>query len=331
MTDEKALSSIMMKILLMSAGVELIAARILKIEVLLPFLLILGLLGILALIKSRSYSKDLEARIEKRTEELTLARDSLAKMLDNLTNSKQDLARAYDELKDMDRLKTFIIANISHELRTPITIAKSAIELTREETEPEERENFLSMCENALLRLNNIVENLVDISDVYRGHYVPTSESLNLKSIISDILQDYTSDAQKKKIKIHLITKDAMPKIIGDKKAVSRALSNLFENAIKFNRKSGDIEVKVSRVGEFVHVSFRDTGIGIPEQYMDKIFEPFYQIDPSTTRKFGGTGIGLALVKALIEGQKGRVWVESKLGEYSIFFISLPIAKEKDL
>jgi signal transduction histidine kinase len=319
------------KILPMSVGEDLLATWILNDEVFLSILLILGLISILVLKKARSYSKDLEVRIEEITKELTLTRDSLSDMIDNLKNSKHDLANAYDELKDLDRLKTFIIANISHELRTPITIAKSSIELAREEIKTKEKEKFLSMCEDALLRLNDIVENLVEISDIYRGYYVPTSEFLDLKSLISDILQDYGMDAKKRKIKLRLNSKDGLPNVIGDKKALSRVLANLIENAIKFNREEGEVEIEVLKVGEFIHASIRDTGVGIPEQYLDKIFEPFYQVDPSTTRKFGGTGIGLAVVRALIETQKGQVWVESKLGEYSIFFIKLPIAKEKDL
>lgn len=315
----------------MSVGEALFTAGILKVEILLSVLLLLGIVVIVLLKKERSHSKDLEARIEKRTGELTRSKDSLANMLEELINSKQELARAYDELKDVDQLKTFIIANISHELRTPITIAKSSIELTREETDPEEREKFLSMSENALQRLNDIVENLVEISDVYRGHYVPTSEPLDLESIISDVLQDFAFDAKKKELKISLISKNAIPTVQGDKKSVSSVLSNIVENAIKFNRDGGEIVIEVSRVEESELISVRDTGIGIPEQYKEKIFEPFYQIDPSTTRKFGGTGIGLALVKALIEGQKGDVWVESELGETSTFFIKLPITKEKDL
>jgi signal transduction histidine kinase len=315
----------------MSVGGNLLATGILNVEVFLFIFLTIGLIGILALIKARSYSKDLEKMIEERTKELTQARDSLSKMLEDLTSSKQDLVRAYDELKEMDRLKTFIITNISHELRTPMTIAKSAIELTRDETETKSKEKFLTMCENALLRLNDIVENLVEISDVYRGHYVPASEPLDLQSIISEILQEYAFDAKKKNIKLNLLSEDALPNVIGDKKAVSRAFANIVENAIKFNHDEGRVEIGVSRVGEFVQASVGDTGIGIPEKYIDKIFEPFYQIDPSTTRKFGGTGIGLALVKSFIEGQNGHVWVESKLGEYSTFFVKLPVAKEKDL
>ena len=281
--------------------------------------------------KIREYSYDLEEMVEERTKELTHAKDALAKMLDDLSESKKDLAQAYDDLKDMDRLKTYIISNISHELRTPITIAKSAIELIRDKPTPDERERFFSMCENALARLNDLVENLVEISSIYKGSYVASQRVIDIDSVVRDAIKEVKFMASQRDIKILFTPQETGSYVMADPKAVNRAVSSIIDNAIKFNRKGGRIEITTKRVGDYREIAFSDTGVGIPEKYRTKVFEPFYQVDPSTTRRFGGTGIGLALVKAHIEGQNGQVWVADNEGEGSTFYIKLPLAKEKDL
>lgn len=277
--------------------------------------------------KIRSYSLDLEGMVDERTKELTNARDSLVNMLEDLTESKKDLAHAYDKLKDMDRLKTYIISNISHELRTPITIAKSAIELISEKPAPDDMNRYISMCEGALVRLNDLVENLVEISSIYKGSYIMSSRTIEIDSLVRDAIKEVQHTAAKGDIKIIFTPKETFSNVLADQNAVYRAVSNILDNAVKFNHEGGQIEITTKKVGDFIQIAFSDTGVGIAEKYLTRVFEPFYQIDPSTTRRFGGTGIGLALVKAHIEGQKGRVWVESNKGKGSIFYITLPLAK----
>jgi PAS domain S-box-containing protein len=273
-----------------------------------------------------AYSHNLRAMVDERTKDLSQARDSLVNMLEDLTDSKEKLVKAYDDLKDVDRLKTDIISNISHELRTPITVAKSAIELTREEEDQAEIDRYLTMCENGLTRLNDLVENLVDVSSLYKGRYVVTGIPLDVDTTIKEILKDFEIISKERNIKIDYKANEKMPKLKGDIKAIKRALANLIDNAIKFNSEGGKIEVEARRTGEFIQISIKDTGIGIEPQYKEKIFEPFYQVDPTTTRKFGGTGIGLSLVKSHIEAQKGRVWFESIPSKGSTFFLKLPVA-----
>jgi len=281
--------------------------------------------------KIREYSMDLEEMIEERTKELTHAKTSLVNMLDDLSESKKDLAGAYDGLKDMDRLKTYIISNISHELRTPITIAKSAIELIREEPKSDEREKFLVMCEKALIRLNDLVENLVEISSIYKGSYVASQRTIDIDSMIRDAIKEIKFIAAERDIKVVFTPNTTFSNVLADPKAVFRAVSNILDNAVKFNHRGGRIEIITKTAGDYLEIAFHDTGLGIHEKYRIKVFEPFYQIDPSTTRRFGGTGIGLALVKAHIEGQNGSVWVKDNKGEGTIFNVKLPLAKEKDL
>ncbi len=279
----------------------------------------------------KDYSKNLETRVEKRTEELLKARDSLVNILEDLTNSKKELAEAYDELKDVDRLKTDILSNISHELRTPITIAKSSIELTRGEADRKEIDLFLDMCENALNRLNDLIENLVDISSIYKGTFVASGKTADLDRVLKTVLGHFKTQLDDKQISMSYPKQISHPLIKADEKMVSRVLTNLMDNAVKFNKKGGKITIKTKKADNHVEMSIWDTGIGIDPKYMDKIFEPFYQIDPTTTREFGGTGIGLALVKAHMEALKGRVRLESAPGKGSTFYLEFPISQEKGL
>jgi PAS domain S-box-containing protein len=281
--------------------------------------------------KIRSYSEDLEKMVGERTDDLLQAQDSVLNMLEDLTDSKEELAKAYDNLKDVDRLKTDILSNISHELRTPITIAKCAIELTRGEDDDKEIDKFLSMCENALTRLNDLVENLVDISLLYKGQFLVLSSAVDLYSVIEETIGNYKVRTKEKKIKLINISKNNSLKVLGDKKAISRTITAIIDNAVKFTNESGKITIDVKKDGEFVQIIIKDTGPGIEQKYKEKIFEPFYQIDPTTTREYGGVGIGLALAKSNLAAQKGRIWVESTPGKGSTFYIKLPLAREKDL
>jgi PAS domain S-box-containing protein len=239
----------------------------------------------------QKYYDNLENLVDERTAELTKARDSLVNMLEDLTESRDQLAKAYDDLKDVDRLKTDIISNISHELRTPITIAKSAMELTREEEDSTEREKFLEMSENALIRLNNIVENIVNISSIYKGQYTIQTKPLILNSLIDDVLKDFQAMAGEQKISLRFKPKKESIKVLGDRESLKWSLKNLVDNAIKFNHEGGTVEIKAEENKGFALISVRDTGIGIDPEHKETIFEPFYQIDPTTTRKYGGTGV----------------------------------------
>jgi len=273
----------------------------------------------------REYSQNLELMVEERTRDLRTARDSLMNMLEDLRESKRELAMAYEELKDIDRLKTDIISNVSHELRTPITIAKSAVELSREETESKEIRKYLTMCDNALSRLNELVENLVGASILYRGGYKPELELVDVRDVIKEVVASHEAQAREKGVKLSFNTR-ARAKARVDVNGLRRILSNLLDNAIKFNNPGGEVKINVENKDGFVRLSVADTGIGMEKGQLDRIWEPFYQIDPSTTRQYGGTGIGLTLVKSYVEAMKGRVEVESEPGRGSTFHVYLPSA-----
>ena len=246
-----------------------------------------------------------------------------------IENSKlhEDLLRAYEDLKSLDELKSNLIARVSHELRTPITIAKGALELAALETDLESKNKLIKMALDALIRQNMIVGDLLEASMLERGVTSIKFEAVNLESAISITVEELKPLAAKRNISISTDIPKDLPKAWYDFDKLRHILRNLIHNAIKFNNDGGKVIIKARKRKDDVEVCVRDTGIGIPKDKLDKIFDRFYQIDSSLTRRYSGTGMGLAIVKEIVENYGGKIWVESDKGKGSKFCFTVPIAK----
>ncbi|MFQ5887767.1 MAG: sensor histidine kinase [Candidatus Hydrothermarchaeales archaeon] len=245
--------------------------------------------------------------------------------------TEEDFRKKFEELKELERTRNDILANVTHELRTPITICVNALELARDETDEEKREHLLNVGKNAMINLNHIVGNLIDMVSIEKGSFRPEEGGLDLEEIIDTMVEEVKPLTIKNEIKIH--TKiEKLPKVKANKAAMKHVLFNLITNAIKFNKDKGEINIKASFQedplkpwGEgFVEVSISDMGIGIPQEHMDKIFERLYQVDASSTRTYGGTGMGLAVVKEIVEAHDGKIWVESEVDKETKFTFTVP-------
>lgn len=234
------------------------------------------------------------------------------------------LKRAHDELRTLDELKTNIISNVTHELRTPITIAKGSLEMLTEVDDPKTEKMLIKKALDAIARQNMIVEDLVTAS---RLSEVMVSVDLVLEDVsIGDLMQltvaELESMTSAKGIKLSMDLEENLPHIKADYKKLRHAIKNLLSNAIKFTDE-GSVSVKARDKGDTIEICVADTGIGMAEEHRDAIFENLYQIDPSSTRRYGGTGMGLAIAKHIIEAHGGKIWVESELGKGSSFFVRL--------
>lgn len=246
-----------------------------------------------------------------------------AMLYEDLERAYRELQLAYNELKELHELKSNIIANVSHELRTPITIAKGTIELAKDERNEEERNRLLDMALNALLRQNLVVADLLEAAKLEEGGVESKLEMVEVRPAVDRLVAEFMPMIQERKLKIEVkVGRDVCART--DPKHFVHVLRNLISNAVKFNRRGGKIVIEARRNGDKVEVCISDTGIGIPGDKLDKIFERFYQVDSSLTRRYGGTGMGLAIVKELVEVNGGEVWVSSKLGEGSRFCFTLP-------
>jgi signal transduction histidine kinase len=174
--------------------------------------------------------------------------------------------------------------------------------------------------------LLELINNILDISKVESGNMDFSPETVNIEEIIDDTIVLVEPMAKKKSIDLHLNIKAEGLEIHVDRLKFKEIMYNLLSNAIKFTPKKGTVSVTSKCVNENVQISVSDTGIGIPEEKHRSIFDPFKQVDSSSNRKYGGTGLGLALVKKYVEMHGGEIWIESEVGVGSTFTFTLPFA-----
>ncbi|MBZ0305916.1 MAG: GAF domain-containing protein, partial [Anaerolineae bacterium] len=220
---------------------------------------------------------------------------------------------AYTELKKIDQLKDDLLQNISHELRTPLTHILGYVNLMQDDafgaTTPEQQETL-----NILMRKTQHLADL--IKDMVAVQATPDNlnlRALQLDRVVAMAVRNMSSKATEANIRIDMNIPANLPMIAGDVVRLSEAIEALIDNAIKFSPGSNHIEISAQdSAGPVVQLSVKDFGIGIPVEEHDKIFQRFYQVDSSTTRRFGGTGLGLALVKNVVTAHSGHIWLESE-------------------
>ena len=245
-----------------------------------------------------------------------------------LEESNQELAAARDEAVRANQLKSQFVANISHEIRTPMTAILGLTELISLETEGEVHD----MADHVFLSakaLMSLVNDLLDISKLEAGRLDINLESFKIEEVIGALMTSFQIQASSKDIKLKSHVDESIKcNLKGDRLRVQQILQNLLQNAIKFTEQ-GEIEVsarleKIEKNFKWVRFEVRDTGAGITPEDQRKLFQLFVQVDGSTTRRHGGTGLGLALCKRLGELMGGSIGVTSELGAGSTFWLLLP-------
>ena len=249
-----------------------------------------------------------------------------------LKQSFNDLESAYKELQQIDTKKSEIVANFSHEIRTPLTAIKGFSELMIDDTfgiTTEKQKKYLAIIIQNTDRLTKLITDVLDLSKL-------DSKNLNISTIklgnlINVIKTDFTRSAADKQIEISVEIEDKLV-LEADKDKLASVFTNLLENAIKFTDSGGKISIKAyHKDRDHIHIEISDTGIGMPDDELERIFDRFYQVDASSTRKFGGTGLGLALSKITITKHSGKIWVHSVVGEGSSFYINLPVKQPTNI
>ncbi|MEK6568019.1 MAG: HAMP domain-containing sensor histidine kinase, partial [Candidatus Omnitrophota bacterium] len=240
--------------------------------------------------------------------------------------AEDDLRKANQELLQLDRLKSEFINMSSHEMRTPISIIREGISQLVEglhgEFKPEQK-YFLGKSFKNVNRLIKVVDNIFEVSELDSGKALLEEESFDLAELAGTAIAGFDPEIKSSGLEIRENFPRNKVKLDADKKKVSRVLTELIKNALKFTEK-GYIEIKIEDKNDRVEFSIKDSGKGIAEENLPKAFDKFQQF----SRDFGpgerGSGLGLALSKGLIELHKGKIWVESRLGEGSKFTFSLP-------
>lgn len=238
-----------------------------------------------------------------------------------------DLQRALDQLRELDRLKSEFIANTSHELRTPLLHVKGTVTLLADGalgTLTSEQARGLQVAEEAAEQLERVVEDVIDFNEVHGRALdlepVPVSEACQ------SALQALLSRAQRRNITLRLAVPPELPPVRADALALTRVLRHLLDNAVKFSPPEGLVQVLAERRGEHIRIAVQDQGPGIPPDERQRIFTLFYQTDGSSTRRAGGMGLGLALVRKLLAAHGTQIELETEVGRGSTFAFNLPIA-----
>ncbi len=234
-----------------------------------------------------------------------------------------------ERLRELDHLKSTFLANMSHELRTPLNSILGFTQVILEEIDgplTEYMASDLQLIEKNGKHLLNLINEVLDMAKIESGRMSLSLESIDLRELIADILETTTPQARAKSIYLQADYRpDADLVISADLMRLRQILLNLVGNAIKFTE-TGGITVAAQRQGDMVHIQVKDTGIGIPPEKLETIFEAFSQVDTSTTRKAGGTGLGLPISRRLVEMHGGRLWAESQgFGFGSVLYLEMPL------
>lgn len=252
----------------------------------------------------------------------------------DITEKKQIMEEkiAYEKAIELESIKSQFFSNISHEFKTPLNIILATMQVINKNIENKSiisikganLDRYMNSIKQNCYRLLRLVNNIIDISKIDYGYYDIELGNYNIVSVVEDITMSVLEYVNNKGIELVFDTEVEEEIIACDPDKIERIILNLLSNAIKYTEADGKISVNIYSDKENVYITVSDTGIGIPEEKINKIFERYEQIDNKLTRNFNGSGIGLSLVRSLVEMHEGRVWVESKVNEGSKFIISLP-------
>ncbi|ABS39568.1 PAS domain S-box protein [Clostridium botulinum] len=232
-----------------------------------------------------------------------------------------------NESREYNKLITEFLSNISHELKTPLNVIFTAVQLLgfyEEDCNDEKQDKYLKLIKQNCYRLMKLINNLLDTTKLDSGYLKLNLVNYNIVNLIEEITLSVTSYAESKGINIIFDTNVEEKIIAVDTDKIERIILNLLSNAIKFTNPGGNIFVNVKDSGENVYVHVKDTGVGIPSDKLESIFERFFQVDKTLKKNKEGTGIGLHLVKSFVEMHKGTVHIKSELGQGTEFIIKLP-------
>lgn len=240
------------------------------------------------------------------------------------------LQRAYDDLAELDQVKTDFVAVASHELRTPLNVILGYASFLKDDLRGDAGEQLEIVLRSAM-RLRSLIDDMVNLRHLDTGEAREQLEMAEfpLHQLIADVVQEFSGMAEAKRLSLG-VRRPILPiKIVADRQKIYLALANLISNAIKFTDAGGKVLIAVELRDSEVWVSVRDTGVGIPADRLDKIFDRFYQVENSLTRHREGMGLGLSIAKGMIELHGGRMWAESVEGLGSSFTFALPLSNAR--
>jgi len=234
-----------------------------------------------------------------------------------------DLNDALNRLSELSQMKANFVSNISHELRTPLTHIKGYLELMVSETLgniSEEQRHALKVSQRSAAKLEELIEDLIMFSLASKGELSMKLESVDIHRLVNLAAKSAARKADDRGVRVEVNAGDSIPLVQADAEKISWVVAQLLDNGIKFTPSGGCVTVSLEEEGRnLVRVSVSDTGVGIPQSRLKEIFEPFHQLDGSSTRHYGGTGLGLSLVRQIIEAHGSLLDIKSVEGNGAMF------------
>jgi signal transduction histidine kinase len=248
-------------------------------------------------------------------------------MLEELQTAKRELEMVNRELKEVDEARTKFIGIASHELKTPLTAIKANIDFILSEKEgkvPEHLKSYLLTIQRNTNRIQMRMDQMLDLSRIKSDRLLFNREWILLSEVIGGYIYEVTP--VEKNLSIQVSIPQGL-QLYADRNALHDIFINLLSNAFKFTDDGGQVSIVATQKDQSIVLEIRDTGMGIPEDKLQMIFDEFYQVEGG---KHGGTGLGLAIAKRLVEEQGGSIWVESQSGKGSTFYFTLPLSAENE-
>jgi len=253
---------------------------------------------------------------------------SKVRLESQLERSYEKLTQTYQELERVDRMKSQFIDVVSHELRTPLTVMRGYVDLVESDYSPKLDAKFgqkLKIIKTNTDKLYALVESMLDVSRLEKGTLEVRPEPVKLDTILEEIVEGRTKDAEQKKQTMTLTVDGQMPIMMLDRRRIRDVFNNLIDNAVKYTEEGGKVQVGARDEGKIVHIWVKDNGVGIPLENLGKIFDRFYIVaKDDLAHQVDRIGLSLPISKGIVEAHGGRLWVESQVGRGSVFHVDLP-------
>jgi len=273
--------------------------------------------------------KQMERALREKNKQLDAQNEELQSQADELITPQQELIQKTREVEKANRLKSEFLANMSHELRTPLNVINGFSELMLDGIPGEineEQRQCLDDILSASKHLLSLINEVLDLSKIESGKVELKLKNIVLTEVIASVTRTMMPLLTPRKQSLDVEVEEGFPPVHADEAKLEQVLLNLVDNSSKFTPDGGKLKIEAVREGEWCRVSVIDNGIGIKKEELEQIFEPFRQLDDPLTKEKRGTGLGLTLVKQIIERYGGRIWVESEHGKGSRFIFTVPLA-----
>jgi signal transduction histidine kinase len=239
------------------------------------------------------------------------------------------ITQSFDKLAQANKMKTEFVSIASHQLRTPLSAIRWTLNLINDNrvAGPAEMNTYLTLIKENNERMIRLINDLLDVSRIEMGRLSFSPKQTNIYVLVEKIVKTSAPFAQANNVDLSMEAPNTLPNVLTDPEKISITIQNLVDNAIKYTKGKGSVKVFMEADNKFVKISVKDQGVGIPESQQKHIFKKFFRSDNIMKNQTVGTGLGLFIARSIVEGNKGKIWFESKEGEGTTFYLTLPIYK----